>query len=164
MVSLFHGSALCDVDGEGIVSLPDFVADVLGPEGSAPDLLVTKHDADPCLVGYDRSHLSELGQRAERRRLADEAAGRDARTHYHRMRRTFGVVERLPRCGTKLRIPPAMRHLGRIDRLALFVGTGESFEIWNPEFAVESGDEQFRELAAYRLQARGTGSTSARGH
>lgn len=154
MTSLFHGSALVEVDPEGNADLPEFVAEALGPDAALPDLLVGKHEADACLVGYDREYLAELRVRAERRRLADEEAGRDARSHYHRSRRTFGIVEKLPRSGARLRIPPAMRHLGRIGSLALFVGAGDSFEIWDPALAMESGDEQFRDLAAFRLQSR----------
>ncbi len=71
------------------------------------------------------------------------------------MRRTFGLAERMGRSEAKLRIPAAMRHLGRIGSLALFVGAGDSFEIWNPELALQSEDEQFRDLAAFRLGARG---------
>lgn len=151
MTGLFHGSALCDVDAEGNVSIPDFLVEALG--GEAAELLVSKHDADGCLVGYGRDHLAELQTRTERRRLAEEMCGEDARNHYRRMRRTFGIVERMERSGARIRIPAAMRHLGKIDRLALFVGTGESFEIWNPSIAIENDDEQFRDLAAFRLKA-----------
>lgn len=153
MTGLFLGSALCAVDAEGNVSIPDFLVEALGEE--APALLVSKHDADGCLVGYGRDHLAELHSRTERRRIAGENRGEDARNHYRRMRRTFGIVERMERSGAQIRIPAAMRHLGQIDRLALFVGTGESFEIWNPAIAIENDDEQFRDLAAFRLKAGG---------
>jgi hypothetical protein len=36
---------------------------------------------------------------------------------------------------------------------------GDSFEIWNPELAIASDDEQFRDLAEYRLRARGAADT-----
>lgn len=157
MTSLFHGSALVEVDPEGNADLPEFVAEAL-EDADLPELLVGKHEADACLVGYDRDHLNELRVRAERRRLADEEAGRDARSHYHRSRHTFGIVEKLPRTGARLRIPAAMRHLGRIGSLALFVGAGDSFEIWNPALAMESEDEQFRDLAAFRMQNRNSGA------
>lgn len=158
MTSLFHGSALCEVDPDGNVLIPDFLVEALGQD--TPELLVSKHSADGCLVGYGREHLDQLRTRAEARRLADEARGADARNHYARMRRTFGVVERMPRTDTRLRIPAAMRHLGRIGALALFVGAGDSFEIWNPALAIENEDEQFRDLAAFQLKARGGGDTN----
>jgi MraZ protein len=48
-----------------------------------------------------------------------------------------------------------MRRKGRIEDLALFVGVGGTFEIWNPRLALESGDQDLRELAAYRLEEKG---------
>jgi MraZ protein len=52
-------------------------------------------------------------------------------------------------------LPPMMRRKGQIEDLALFVGIGGTFEIWNPRLALESGDEELRELAAYRLEEKG---------
>ncbi len=158
--SLFHGSALCEVDPDGNVAIPEFVAEAL--EADAADLLVSTHAADGCLVGYGRSHLDAIKSRIEARRIAEEAQGSDGHSHYARLRRAFGLVEKMPRSGTMIRIPAASRHLGRIDRLALFVGTGDSFEIWNPDLATKNEDEQFRELAAYRLNTRG-GTSNALG-
>jgi DNA-binding transcriptional regulator/RsmH inhibitor MraZ len=152
MTSHFHGSALCEIDAEGNVAVPDFLADALADDGT--DLVVARHEADHCLVAYGRGRLGDLHARAERRRLIDEDRGEDARNHYHRMRRTFGLSDRMPRTDATLRIPEAMRHLGRIDDVALFVGAGDSFEIWNPELAMQSDDAMFRELAAFRLRAR----------
>jgi len=158
MTSLFHGSAICDVDAEGNVSVPAFLADALPTD--AADLVVAKHDADACLIGYGRERLGELHARAERRRQAEEDRGEDARKHYHRMRRTFGLADRMPHGDNVIRIPAAMRHLGKIDHLALFVGAGDSFEIWNPDLALQSDDAMFRELAAFRLRMRRDAKTT----
>jgi DNA-binding transcriptional regulator/RsmH inhibitor MraZ len=152
MTSLFHGSAICDVDAEGNVTVPEFLADALAADTA--DLVVAKHDAEACLVGYGRERLTTLQDRAERRRQAEEDRGEDARKHYHRMRRTFGLADRMPHGDNVIRISAAMRHLGKIDRLALFVGAGDSFEIWNPDLALQSDDAMFRELAAFRLRMR----------
>ena len=48
-----------------------------------------------------------------------------------------------------------MRRKGQIEDLALFVGVGGTFEIWNPRLALDSGDEDLRDLAAYRLEEKG---------
>lgn len=149
---LFHGNALCDVDADGNVVVPAFLAEAIDAEA---ELLVSKHGADLCLIGYGRAYLDTLRTRTEARRIADEAQGTDARNHFARIRRTFGVVEKMPRAGATIRIPAAMRHLGQIGGLALFVGTGDNFEIWNPDFAMTNEDAQFRDLAAWQLQARG---------
>ena len=160
MTTLFHGSAICDVSEDGTVQVPAFLAEALA--GNMDDLLLSRHAVDGCLVGYGRDHLDTLSTRTEARRIADEARGEDASAHYRRMRRTFGVVEKMPRTGSKMTIPAAMRHLGKIAGLALFVGAGDSFEIWNPDLAIENEDEQFRDLAAFQLKAR-RGSNDALG-
>jgi MraZ protein len=154
MNTLYHGSELCEVDADGNVAIPAFLDAVLPAEAS-PEIVVAKHQGDSCLIAYGRDHLATLAERAERRRLAEEARGDEARSHYHRMRGTFGLSERMKREGKGLRIPAAMRHLGRIDDLALFVGAGDNFEIWNPQLALESDDEHFRALAEFRLRMRG---------
>jgi MraZ protein len=149
---MFLGSALCEVEEDGSFTIPEFLNDALS--GDSGQLLVSRHAADGCLVGCDREYLDKLRHRAEARRIAEEARGEDARDHYRRMRRTFGIVEAMPRAGATMRIPPAMRHLGKIGSLAFFIGAGDSFEIWNPDIATESEDEQFRDLAAFRLDSR----------
>ena len=159
---MFLGSALCEVGQDGSVTIPGFLSDALA--GDTAELLVSKHAADGCLVGYGHEHLETLSARTEARRLADEARGEDARNHYRRMRRTFGVVEKMPRTGATMKIPAAMRHLGKIGTLALFVGAGDSFEIWNPDLAIESDDEQFRDLAAFRLASRSGTDNASGGH
>jgi DNA-binding transcriptional regulator/RsmH inhibitor MraZ len=154
MNGLYHGSELCDVDADGNVAIPAFLEEALAPE-TDPEIIVARHQADACLIGYDRGHIATLAARAERLRQAEEARGEEARAHYRRMRGTFGLSERMNRNAKSLRIPAAMRHLGRIEDLALFVGAGDNFEIWNPMLALESDDEQFRALAEFRLRMRG---------
>ena len=153
MNNIFLGSEICEVETDGSVAIPAFLKDAI--PGDTPEILVAKHESDACLIGYGRDHLVALAERNERRRLAGEARGEDACAHYHRMRRTFALTDRMRRDAARITIPAAMRHLGRIGRHALFVGTGDSFEIWNPELAMQSDDEQFRDLAAFRMEALG---------
>lgn len=153
MSVFFLGSEICEVSAEGSIAIPAFLNEAIA--GDSAEIIVSKHESDACLIGYNRDHLIRLAERNERRRLDGEARGEDARAHYHRMRRSFALADRMPRDGTRLTLSAAMRHLGRIGRHALFVGTGDSFEIWNPEIAVQSDDAQFRDLAAFRLEALG---------
>lgn len=153
MRTLYHGSELCEVDADGDVAIPSFLQEAFFPETN-PEILVARHQTDHCLVGYGSGYLSVLAERAEHRRLAEEERGEEAQNHYRRMRSTFGVSERVTLKGGRLRLPPTMRHLGRIGELALFIGAGDSFEIWNPELALESDDEHFRALAEFRLRMR----------
>lgn len=159
---MFLGSELCEVGEDGSVTIPGFLDEALAAETA--ELLVSKHTADGCLVGYGHDYLEQLSARAEARRIAGESRGEDARNHYRRMRRTFGIVEKMPRTGATMKIPAAMRHMGKIGALALFVGAGDSFEIWNPDLAIASDDEQFRDLAAFRLDSRGRQHDASGGH
>lgn len=153
MSSLYCGFALCEVDSDGNVLLPDFLAEALTPDNSQSELLISTHETDQCLVGYARDHLDALLARTERWREADEAAGRDAEGHHRRARHFFGMVERAPRDADHLRLPAALRCIGRIGDIALFVGAGDRFEIWNPELALAAGDAELRALTQWRLAA-----------
>lgn len=153
MSSLYCGSALCEVDDDGNVALPGFLSEALEHESGQADLLISTHESDSCLVGYAREHLRVLHDRTELWRAADEAAGRDAREHHRRTRHYFGMVEAAPRNAGMLRLPAVLRSIGHIGRTALFVGTGERFEIWDPDLALAAGDAELRELTRWRLAA-----------
>ena len=94
-----------------------------------------------------------------RRKLRDEEQGVDLRAHHSRNRRAFALTES---CGWdssgRIILPPMMRKIARIDDLVLFIGAGETFELWNPQLALDSGDADLAELAAYRLEERGNAS------
>jgi MraZ protein len=164
MHSLFLGCTLCEVDPDGTILLSDSAAQALGLPAPDEPLFLSTHERDRCLVGYARSHLDEIRTRTERWRLADEAAGRNERAHHDRMRRLFGLVETAPRIAGGLALPPAMRHLGRIESVALVVGAGDRFEIWNPQLAMASADQRFRELVTWQVarHAPRAGSRRAR--
>jgi len=151
MGSLFLGCALCEVDADGNVLLADPMARSLGLPAADEPLFLSTHERDHCLVGYAKSHLGEIRTRTERWRLADEDAGRDMRLHHERMRRLFGIVEVAPRSESGLMLPAVMRHLGGIESIALIVGAGDRFEIWNPQIAVAHTDGRFRELATFQM-------------
>ena len=70
--------------------------------------------------------------------------------------RTFGLTEDVPYdTSGRIILPPMMRRKGQIEDLALFVGIGGTFEMWNPRLALQSEDEDLRDLAAYRLEEKG---------
>lgn len=151
---LFTGSALNAVDAKGRLSVPAFIRSVIERRSDARAIIIGAHEVDPCLTAYDRNFARNLYNENERRRLNEENA--DAQAHFARARRTFGVTEEAPYdTSGRIILPPMMRRKGRIEDLALFVGVGGTFEIWNPRLALESGDADLRELAAYRLDERG---------
>ena len=152
---LFNGSALNAVDAKGRLSVPSFIRGVIERRSDAKALILGAHEVDPCLTAYDRGYARYLHAENERRRLNEEAQG-EAGNHYARARRTFGVTEDVPYdTSGRIILPPMMRKKGQIEDLALFVGVGGTFEIWNPHLALKSGDADLKELAAYRLEEKG---------
>ena len=153
---LFNGSALTAVDAKGRLSVPAFIRGVIERRSDAKAVVIGAHELDPCLTAYDRGYARNLYAENERRRLAEEAAEGPSEAHFARARRTFGLTEDVPYDSSgRIILPPMMRRKGRIEELALFVGTGGTFEIWNPTLALESADLDLRELAAFRLEERG---------
>lgn len=142
---LFGGSALQRIDGDGRVRLPRFVRETAARRGDPANLVVAAHELDPCLIGYDPAFRQLLFAESERQRLAD-------RPQAGRLRRLFGLSEeaRIER-GGRITLPPMQRRLARLDTLALFVGTGGAFEIWDPEAAAASSDAALCELARWHL-------------
>ena len=153
---LFNGRALSAVDAKGRLSVPAFIRGVVERRSDARAIVVGMHEVSPCLNAYDRGYARILYAENERRRLAEEAAGGDRAAHHARARRTFGLTEDVPYDSSgRIILPPMMRRKGRIEDLALFVGIGGTFEIWNPQLALASDDEELRDLAAYRLEEKG---------
>jgi len=156
---LFNGSALTAVDAKGRLSVPAFIRGVIERRSDAKAVVIGAHEVDPCLTAYDRGYARILHAENERRRLSEEAVGGSAEAHYARARRTFGLTEDVPYDSSgRIILPPMMRRKGQIEDLALFVGVGGTFEIWNPHVALKAGDADLRELAAYRLEERGVGA------
>ena len=153
---LFNGSALTAVDAKGRLSVPAFIRGVVERRSDAKAIVIGMHEVSPCLNAYDRGYARHLFAENERRRLIEESAGGDIASHHARARRTFGLTEDVPYDSSgRIILPPMMRRKGQIEDLALFVGVGGTFEIWNPRLALESDDEDLRDLAAYRLEEKG---------
>jgi MraZ protein len=53
-----------------------------------------------------------------------------------------------------------MRRKGQIGELALFLGTGETFQIWNPQLLLDDAriPEDLKDIARFRLEERGASS------
>ncbi len=153
---LFNGSALNAVDAKGRLSVPAFIRGVVERRSDARTIIVGTHEVDPCLTAYDRGYGRILQSEIERRRLIEEAQEGEPQGHFARARRVFGLTEDVPYDPSgRIILPPIMRRKGRIEELALFVGVGGTFEIWNPYVALKSGGDDLRDLAAYRLEEKG---------
>ena len=130
--------------------LPAFVRGPLACRTDSLTILVGSHEADACLVGYDPGQAQTLLADCRRRSIAEE--GSAPHLHHARARRIFGFLDEviLDDAGGCL-LHPMMRRRARLDDAALVLGTGEAFEIWSPQVALEGGDPDLSDLAAYHL-------------
>jgi MraZ protein len=151
----YSGCALREVDDSGRLTLPGFVTRVLGQGCEGRAVTFGGHEHDSCLTAYGPPHRRALHREVERRRLLGEARGESSRGHHCRARRVFGLAEDADYDESgRVVLPSMMRSKGGIGQLALFVGAGGTFEIWNPDTAKESGDADLRELAEFHLAAQ----------
>ncbi|MDB5720056.1 MAG: hypothetical protein JWP15_674 [Alphaproteobacteria bacterium] len=147
----FTGNAVCSVSDGGRLIVPPFAAKALGHYSAPLSLFVGCHESDPCLVAYGKSFQPILYADLERRRVIEEAAA--PAVHHDRARRIFGYVEEaIVKSDRSVGLPPIMRRRAGIGRLALCVGIGGTFEIWDAELALHEGGSDLRELAAWHLE------------
>ena len=143
---------MCAVDAAGRLRLPRFVRETLNRRGAGTSLVVGSHEADPCLVAYEPAFAAVIHADVERRRIAEQPVA--PHLHHARARRAFGWVAETGLEGDSVTVPPMMRRQARIGDLALVVGAGGTFEIWDAHVALESHDADLRELAAFHLDSR----------
>ena len=73
----------------------------------------------------------------------------------------FAATEEVPYDSSgRIVLPPMMRRKGGIEDLALFLGAGETFQIWNPTLFLKDDrvPEDMKDIARYRLEERGIGA------
>ena len=155
---LFQGSALNAVDGKGRVSVPAFLRGVIERRGDARTIVLAAHEAFPCLAAYDPAYAAMKHSKLERL-LEKEETSADAQLDYQqRNLMAFAATEEVPYDSSgRIVLPPMMRRKGKIEDLALFLGTGETFQIWNPQLLLDDAriPEDLKDIARFRLEERG---------
>lgn len=155
---LFQGSALNAVDGKGRVSIPSFLRSVIERRGDAKTIVLAKHENFPCLSAYDPAYAALKHAKLERL-LEKEETNADAQLEYQqRNLMAFAATEEVPYDSSgRIVFPPMMRRKGQIGELALFLGTGETFQIWNPQLLLDDKriPEDLKDIARFRLEERG---------
>src|SRR3954447_9226064 len=155
---LFQGSALNAVDGKGRVSIPAFLRSVIERRGDARTIVLGKHEAFPCLSAYDPAYAALKHAKLERLAEKEETSA-DAQIEYQqRNLMAFAATEEVPYDSSgRILMPLMMRQKGQIGDLALFLGTGETFQIWNPELLLKDPriPEDLKDIARFRLEERG---------
>jgi len=153
---LFRSYALNAIDTKGRVAIPAGLRAVIEKNSATKMLMLSKHESDPCLSGYDREYSRILHSKLEKREDEDRAAGRvPSRHNINRM--AFGLVEEIPFDGSGRFILPAfMRKKAGLEDLAFFLGAGDTFEVWNPHRLLEAEgvDEDVKEIVRFLLEER----------
>jgi MraZ protein len=154
---LFRGHGLQAIDGKGRVAIPAPLRAVIERNSGDRVLLLGLHGRDACLTGADTGFSQLEYDRLQR----DEERALDAGREIDRdniARLAFGGGEELPFDASGRFILPAFyRDTAKLSDLAFFVGTGERFEIWNPQIFVSADGvpETLKKMVTYELAQRG---------
>jgi len=155
---LFQGSALNAVDAKGRVSVPAFLRSVVERRGDARSIILAKHEAFPCLSAYDPAYAALKHAKLERLFEKQEGDADAALEYQQRNLMAFAATEEVPYDSSgRIVLPPMMRRKGELDDLALFLGTGETFQIWNPRLLLAEArvPDDLKDIARFRLEERG---------
>jgi MraZ protein len=158
---LFQGSALNAVDAKGRVSVPAFLRSVIERRGDAKTIVLAKHESFPCLSAYDPAYAALKHSKLERLFEKEEGNPAAALDYQQRNLMAFAATEEVPYDSSgRIVLPPMMRRKGGIEDLALYLGTGETFQIWNPRLFLKDKTipEDLKDIARYRLEERGLGA------
>jgi MraZ protein len=155
---LFQGSALNAVDAKGRVSIPAFLRSVIERRGDARTIILAKHESFPCLSAYDPAYAALKHSKLERLLEKEETNPQAQLEYQQRNLMAFAATEEVPYDSSgRIVLPPMMRRKGEIGDLALFLGTGETFQVWNPQrlLADDRIPDDLKDVARYRLEERG---------
>ncbi|MCL6678862.1 division/cell wall cluster transcriptional repressor MraZ [Sphingomonas sp. RG327] len=155
---LFQGSALNAVDAKGRVSVPAFLRSVIERRGDARTIVLAKHEAFPCLSAYDPAYAALKHSKLERLFEKQEGDPDAALDYQQRNLMAFAATEEVPYDSSgRIVLPPMMRRKGGIDDLALFLGAGETFQVWNPSLFLgePTVPDDLKDIARFRLEERG---------
>ena len=155
---LFQGSALNAVDAKGRVCVPAFLRSVIERRGDARTITLAKHEAFPALSAYDPAYAALKHSKLERLAEKEETNPESQLDYEQRNLMAFAATEEVPYDSSgRIVLPPMMRRKGQIDDLALFLGTGETFQIWNPKLFLAEPRiaDDMKDIARFRLEERG---------
>lgn len=156
----FNGFAMTAIDGKGRVAIPASMRAVIEKNverfgGEQRTVVIGLHPKDPCLIGYDPAWLKLAYARIERQ--ADEGSGD---VDFNLARRRLGLTESAGFDASGRFVLPdfyAMKAKLLPGQDAVFQGTGDFFEIWNPDvlLATPDIDPTLKELVEFTRAKRG---------
>lgn len=139
LLDFFTGKWLNTVDAKGRVSVPAPIRKIITARTpDAKTLMLARHERDQCMRGFEKSYLALAYKDMRARQEADVAAGRPADARFAHAGTLFGSTEEIAIDGSgRIILPPGLRKRAAISDAAMFLGTGETFEIWAPEIALK---------------------------
>ena len=158
---LFQGSALNAVDAKGRVSVPAFLRSVIERRGDARTIVLAKHDNFQALSAYDPAYAALKHAKLERLAEKQETDPAADMEYARRTMMAFGATEEVPYDSSgRIVLPTMMRSKSGIEDLALFIGVGETFQIWNPKLFLADSNipDDMKDIARFRLDERGASS------
>ena len=149
---LFRGSALNAIDAKGRLSVPSFIRQKVERRSDEKVVVLSLHPEFQCLVGYDANYSAVMQDKAEKR-LGENP---DPLAELDMQAGLFAGTVDVPYDGSgRLILPPRLKRRADIADLAMFIGVGGEFQVWNPEVALKSESRALRDLAADLLEERG---------
>jgi len=157
LFDFFTGKWLNTVDAKGRVSVPAPIRKIITARTpDAKTMMLARHERDQCINGFDKSYLALAYRDMRARQEADMQGGRPTESRFTRSGTLFGSTEEIAIDGSgRIILPPGLRRRAAITDAALFVGTGETFEVWSPDVALHSTDRpDIREFAEELIAER----------
>jgi MraZ protein len=154
---LFSGYGLSLIDAKGRVAIPPDLRASIEVNSAERILILSGHDSDPCLIGYDRGWAKLLAEEIER----DEALERNAGRVFDRgntRRRAFSITERLPfDTSGRFVLNGFLRNDMKLTNFAFFAGVGHVFEIWDPQTLLDATnvDDRLKRACRWQLAQKG---------
>ena len=157
LFEFFTGKWLNTVDAKGRVSVPAPIRKIITARTpDAKTLMLARHERDQCMRGFEKSYLALAYRDMRAKQEADIAANRPTDSRFAHAGTLFGSTEEIAVDGSgRIILPPALRRRAAIVDAAMFLGTGETFEIWSPEIALNCADRaDVREFAGELVAER----------
>lgn len=154
---LYQGYALQGIDRKGRVAIPAGLRAAIENNSGERLILIGDHDRHPCMIGYDRGWSRLLYDRLER----DYERARDAGEAIDRSDdglHNFANVDEVAFDESgRFILPQFVRDTAGLDDLAFFAGSGDTFQIWNPQRLMEAEGVRpgTRERCAWAMKQRG---------
>lgn len=159
----YQGCGLQLVDEKGRVAIPaalraTLLANTPQVEGTkgAGTIVVSTHQREKCLIGYDPAYAADLQRRLTAREEANTLPGGEI--DYNIKRRGIGAAEATPFDASGRFIMPAFpRFHAGIGKHAFFWGVLDYFEIWDPAtlVATEQAPEVMKSAVRFFAAEKG---------